>query len=272
MSWKQPITTACIEFDTITRIVFMEIMIHLRNSDMVAPKEIWNGNQRHLIQLKKYQCIFNIERFSRESGISKKAIKKSLDILINLEKDNIREITFGHKTEKPLTEISKNIENVENREITWEITRKSFGLIITALNGDDLLSFGNHLGEHSEITRKSLGNHSEITRTSNNKSVNPVKSVDIVDTKGEEKENKPNGKKEKHFDSVFLTKDEYEKLKERFGDLTQSLIENLNNYIMSTGKQYKSHYHTILNWQSKNNKKEEIIPQKKFTMADAYAD
>lgn len=30
------------------------------------------------------------------------------------------------------------------------------------------------------------------------------------------------------------------------------MIERLNNYIGSTGKKYRSHYHTILNWFTKD--------------------
>ena len=33
---------------------------------------------------------------------------------------------------------------------------------------------------------------------------------------------------------------------------TKDFIERLNNYIGSTGKRYKSHYHTILNWYRKD--------------------
>jgi len=59
--------------------------------------------------------------------------------------------------------------------------------------------------------------------------------------------------KEKYLDFVLLTKDEHNKLSERFGlEYTSSSIERLNNYIGSKGKKYKSHYHTILSWANKN--------------------
>jgi hypothetical protein len=51
------------------------------------------------------------------------------------------------------------------------------------------------------------------------------------------------------LDFVMLTKEEYGKLIDRFGEVeTKELIERLNNYIGSTGKIYKSHYFTILNF------------------------
>ena len=52
----------------------------------------------------------------------------------------------------------------------------------------------------------------------------------------------------------MLTDDEHKKLIEKIGQTeTERYIERLNNYIGSKGKKYKSHYHTILNWSSKDN-------------------
>jgi hypothetical protein len=48
---------------------------------------------------------------------------------------------------------------------------------------------------------------------------------------------------------VSLTSDEYKKLTDKHGhNLTDKAIELLNNYIQSSGKKYKSHYHTLLLW------------------------
>lgn len=56
-------------------------------------------------------------------------------------------------------------------------------------------------------------------------------------------------KKDKHLEFVFLTKNEYQKLTEQYSiSVIKSKIEDLNNYIGSKGKKYKSHYHTILAW------------------------
>ena len=64
-----------------------------------------------------------------------------------------------------------------------------------------------------------------------------------------------NNKKERYMDSVFLTIKEYEKLIKKFGESkAKDYIENLNNYIGSKGKKYKSHYFTILNWSKKDDK------------------
>ena len=55
--------------------------------------------------------------------------------------------------------------------------------------------------------------------------------------------------KEKYKDFVFLTKEEHEKLISSLGvKETENKIIALNNYLGSTGKRYKNHYFTILNW------------------------
>lgn len=56
------------------------------------------------------------------------------------------------------------------------------------------------------------------------------------------------------FKNVLLTDDEYKKLEE-INALSQ--IEKLSSYIASTGKRYKSHYATILNWDRRDKQKEE---------------
>lgn len=54
------------------------------------------------------------------------------------------------------------------------------------------------------------------------------------------------------FKNVLLTKDEFQKLEEKFDSVgTSDWIEQLSAYIESKGKRYKSHYATILNWDRK---------------------
>lgn len=53
--------------------------------------------------------------------------------------------------------------------------------------------------------------------------------------------------------NVKLTEDEYKKLIDRLGEnKTLEMIERLSLYMGSKGKQYKSHYATILNWTRKD--------------------
>ena len=89
-------------------------------------------------------------------------------------------------------------------------------------------------------------NDSIIQTTSNNINVTEVDKLP-------EKE-KPT--KEKFSEFVLLKKEEHEKLVERLGEEgTQKMIERLNNYIGSSGRRYKSHYHTILQWAEKDKRR-----------------
>jgi len=56
---------------------------------------------------------------------------------------------------------------------------------------------------------------------------------------------------------VLLTEDEYQKLLQLFGEQgARDRIEVLDNAIGSKGYRYKSHYHTILTWEKKNEKQQ----------------
>jgi hypothetical protein len=62
-------------------------------------------------------------------------------------------------------------------------------------------------------------------------------------------EKKREEKKEKYLDFVFLTSDEHKKLFTRYGEIpTGKLIDSLNRYLGQSGKSYKSHYFTLLNF------------------------
>lgn len=62
--------------------------------------------------------------------------------------------------------------------------------------------------------------------------------------------------KKKYLDFVYLTPEEYDKLKTRLGFLLPDYLERLNLYLGSIGKRYKSHYFTILNWWRREGKPE----------------
>ncbi len=83
--------------------------------------------------------------------------------------------------------------------------------------------------------------------------------------KNDKKEkNDKNEKKQLFLDCVKLTPDEHKKLIDKFGEAdTREKIKSLNNYVMSKGTKYKSHYHTVLSWANKNG-----TPPKKKTSAE----
>jgi hypothetical protein len=65
---------------------------------------------------------------------------------------------------------------------------------------------------------------------------------------------------------VKLTDGEYEKLINKFGiNTAKEKIDILSDYIGSTEKKYKSHYHTILSWARKDKNSNERITSKDVT-------
>lgn len=95
---------------------------------------------------------------------------------------------------------------------------------------------------------KSFENISKQRKTENNreKHIERIKKdIEIIENNKEIKK--------KYLENVFLTDNEYEKLVEKYGKWTiERKIEDLNNYIGSKWKKYKSHYFTILEWLRKD--------------------
>lgn len=79
------------------------------------------------------------------------------------------------------------------------------------------------------------------------------KDIPIKGGPGGRKPEKEKPTKKQFLEFVLLTDQELKNLIEKFGEkTTQIWIERLNNYIGSKGAKYKSHYHTILNWNNRN--------------------
>lgn len=65
-----------------------------------------------------------------------------------------------------------------------------------------------------------------------------------------------NANKKLYLEVVYLTNEEYQKLLTRFGqEQTTAMIDNLNTGISSKGYKYDSHYHTILSWHNRDEKR-----------------
>lgn len=71
--------------------------------------------------------------------------------------------------------------------------------------------------------------------------------------------------KTRYLEYVLLKDDEHDKLVDLMGDnVLQKYIENLNNYIGSKGKRYKSHYHTLRNWYRRDHDQSADKPKRNF--------
>lgn len=89
------------------------------------------------------------------------------------------------------------------------------------------------------------------------------KSITSADTKPAEPAKNAYGE----FGNVKMTTAEFEKLVQAVGaDRANALIEELSSYLASSGKRYKSHYATLLNWGRRKDK--EDAPKQKFLTAD----
>lgn len=70
------------------------------------------------------------------------------------------------------------------------------------------------------------------------------------------------------FNNVKMTTEEFSKLVQAEGaDRANALIEELSSYLASSGKRYKSHYATLLNWARRKDKEKKDAP-KSFKQQD----
>ena len=110
------------------------------------------------------------------------------------------------------------------------------------------------------------GNNEKTTNGNTNGQRSVADMSHPINEEGKKKEKKE--KKEKlyitpalgEFENVLFTVEELEKLKERFPYDWVDRIERLSAYMQSTGKRYKSHYATVLNWARKDEKDERNRP------------
>ena len=146
------------------------------------------------------------------------------------------------KTGLTLQQVRTAIKKLKS---TGEITTKSTNrnTIITVVNYDFFQDKNevatdettDETTDEQQTDNKQITNNQQLLK--NDKNVKNVKNVKNI--YGE-------------FQNVKLTDAESEKLKASFPDY-QERIERLSAYIASTGKKYKSHYATILNWARKDN-------------------
>lgn len=146
---------------------------------------------------------------------------------------------------------------ISTNEITIKST-KEFSLI--TLNNFDKYQPCNQQFNQSPTNLQPTSNHNEIkliNKESNNKEITP-KGVTKKNHFGE-------------FENVLLSHDEYQNLVASLGDKgADNYIERVSAYIAQSGKRYKSHYATILNWWRKdgspvsNSPKAAPAPKKDF--------
>jgi len=207
---------------------------------------IWNDVTKFRLFFFIYgQAIFSesgyvIGNFHLKRGQYLRSFRNLRDDLQYLENRSVKKYS--------LSTISKKVGQLV-KEGRLKIEDTELGTLFTVVNyasyqGLDNYKNNSENAERTDRERRENSNETQRERTeNNNKKVNKVK--------------KDNNEKKLYKEFVKLTEEEHLKLIEQLGQaLTDDLIERLNNYIGSKGKQYKSHYHTILTWSRKDKPKE----------------
>lgn len=102
-----------------------------------------------------------------------------------------------------------------------------------------------HLENQGVENQGQLNTYISNTKESSMKECNAAVSV----SRKSSSKKKAQDNKKNYAEAVTMTEEEYQKLTQQHTKtFVDKCIEILNNYKLSSGKQYKSDYHTILNW------------------------
>ncbi len=99
-------------------------------------------------------------------------------------------------------------------------------------------------GNRNTNTNGNTNANRNVNVNENEKTTSPINKRDASSASYEHTDKTPHGE----FRNVFLTDEEYTKLKERSADADKR-IDSLSAYMKSTGKTYADHYAQLLNWQ-----------------------
>lgn len=106
-----------------------------------------------------------------------------------------------------------------------------------------------HLENQGIENQGQLNTYISSTKESSMKECNAAVSVPKKSSSKSQSKKKAQDNKKNYAEAVTMTEEEYQKLTQQHTKaFVDKCIEILNNYKLSNGKQYKSDYHTILNW------------------------
>ena len=106
-----------------------------------------------------------------------------------------------------------------------------------------------HLEIQGVENQGQLNTYISSTKELSTKKLNTTVSVPQKSSSKSQSKKKAQDNKKKYAEAVTMTEEEYQKLTQQHTKaFVDKCIEILNNYKLSSGKQYKSDYHTILNW------------------------
>lgn len=133
---------------------------------------------------------------------------------------------LSHETGLSLQSVRTALEKLKSTgEITVQTNNKYS--LVTILNWKD------YQQQTDKLTDKKQSTNNQLTTNKNDKN---IRIKEIKNIYGE-------------FKNVLLSEEEYIKLMEALNaDAVSMLVTELDSYIESTGKNYKSHYATLQNW------------------------
>jgi hypothetical protein len=155
----------------------------------------------------------------------------------------LKAMIFSMKKEIRISDIQNALEKFKDKNLYfWE---EVDGELILQMPPDEF-------NEHQSITesKRAKSKYPEIPKECQEKPRIPSLSKDKISKENINKDNKT-----AYAEFVFLSEEEYQKLKDRLGEITTNdWIEELNLYKGSKGKKYASDYMTILSWQRRDPK------------------
>ena len=226
----------------------------------MANPQIENGYTKIANELLEALCKTRLSDY--EHRIVMMIIRKTYGF--NKKADWICLKKLSDDTDIKLPHVSRTISKLLNRNI---IARKK-RLVSIQKDYDKWLpkEVTNKVTQRGNVTQ--TGNQEKLPKDATKVTQRGNKKLPKqVDTK-EKKETiqKKGAKPKKRFlNFVLLTEEENQTLIDKLGkEKTSDLVERLNNYIGSTGKKYKSHYFTILNWYKKDKQEKGVTYGKKY--------
>ena len=191
------------------------------------PKEIWLN--RDLSVMEKLFLV-EIDSLDNEQGCF--ASNKHFSDFFDISKGRCTQIIKSLE-EKGLVSIKHEYKGKQIIRRTIRVVNKPNRL------ANKLNRVVNKLNEGSKKTKQGYLENDEDNNTINNNTVN-----NTINNKQTKKTRHKYGDNQ----NVLMTKEEHDKLSEKFPNDLEKRINNLGYYMASTGKSYKSHYMTIIAW------------------------
>ena len=178
-----------------------------------------------------------------------------------LKPDSIEEILFFLNEMNDL-EFGDVFATDPEKELIFPLTLENCNIKVTVRNRKMYAEFKDRQNTRLRVQKHRKKKDETEKKRKSNPNVTPSLSVSVSITDKEKKIYKRKDEKLGEFKNVKITEDELQKLNLKIGENeTQIMIERLSGYLASSGKKYKSHYATILNWTRKDQDEKQIKPK-----------